>query len=76
MDPFEQFFGQIQNIQGKEYIIEFGQDIGKKKMRFETMLLLPSGFDLDRPFMFRLTSNDKELKTAHGYSDLDKVLKK
>lgn len=75
MDQFDAFFGQLKSMQGKEYIFEIGQDIGKKKLRLETLVLLSPEFNPKRPFMFRLTSNDQELVTAHGYSDIDKALK-
>ena len=76
MDAFEQFFGQLQAIQGREYVIEFGQDEGRKKSRYETMLLLPASFDPTKPFMFRLTSNDQEQKVGYGYSDMNKAMGK
>lgn len=76
MDVFDDFFGTIRALQGKEYIIEFGQYSGKSKLRTETMVLLPPEFDPTQPFMFRLTENVENGKTAHGYSDINKVLKK
>lgn len=76
MTEFDQLFNDIESTTVRPFVLEFGQSQGKKKYLHETVIMLPSSFDITKPFMFKLTENLEGTESAYGYSDLDKVLKK
>lgn len=80
-DWADNIFNNINSNMASEYVIEFAQNEGNKKIRVENMVLLSPQFDITKPFMFRISENKEMGKEATGFSNnmtdlIDSVVKK